>query len=118
MNSCRGFFNHRPRALDQFLRLHRGLRQRLDRPHILLHRAADLLIIIGVNQRADAFIENTSASSPSSTRPLMMWTRGTPGLARGNGVERLETCSGAMSVFCSAMTDSRSTTGICRMTRP
>ena len=34
-------------------------------------------------------LENTSASKPSSTRPLMTWTRCTPGVAGGGGVPRL-----------------------------
>ena len=54
-------------------------------------------------------LENTSASRPSSTRPLMMWTRGTPALQAATAWCALESVSGAIRVFCSN-NDSRSAT--------
>ncbi len=45
-------------------------------------------------------LENTSASKPSSTLPLMTWTRGMPALHAATACSALDSSSGAMSFFC------------------
>ncbi len=53
---AQAFFDHRPRALYQFIRFDRGLGQRLNRADVFLLCGPDLLILVRVNQRADAVV--------------------------------------------------------------
>ena len=63
---------------------------------VLLQGAPDLLIFIRINECARSpSLENTSASNPSSTRPLITWTRGIPALHAATACTALETVSGA-----------------------
>ncbi len=113
------FFNRRPRALDQFLRFDRFFRQQLNRPHVLFHRAADLLVFVGVNQRADAFVGKHLGEQALVHAAVDDVDARHAGLAGGDGVEGLgKLLRARMSLFCSASTDSRSATSICRMSRP
>ena len=83
------FFNHRPRAFHQFLGLDRLLRQQLDRPNVLFHRAADLLVFVGVNQRADAFVGKHLRQQTFVHLAVDDVDARNAGLARGDGVQRL-----------------------------
>ncbi len=50
------FFDDRSGALDQLIGLRALLRQQLEGAHVLFLGRTDVLILVGVNQRADAFV--------------------------------------------------------------
>src|ERR1035437_7416959 len=50
------FFNHGAAALDKFVRFDCGFRQQLNRADVFFLRGPDLLILVRVNQRADAVV--------------------------------------------------------------
>jgi len=60
--------------------------------------------------------EKTSASSPSSTLPLMTWTRGTPNRQAATAWRALEACAGATRPLSNALASS--STDICRAMAP
>jgi hypothetical protein len=77
------------RAGRELVFLDGALDQLLDRPHVAASRAADLLVVVGVDQRADALVREDLGEQPVVHAAVDHVHARHAGLAGGHGVARL-----------------------------